>query len=428
MTPLILRGGRVLDPVSNRDELADVILADGVVSKIVAPGTAAEGTAVDVSGLLVCPGLIDIHVHLREPGYEYKETIETGTQAAVAGGVTSVVAMPNTKPAPDSAVAVQGFYTRAKGAACRVYTVGTITTGRSGQHLAEMGDMIAAGAVGFSDDGDPVANTRVMLNALEYSRLFDKPIVSHSEDKDLAEGGHMNEGSVSADLAIRGIPDVAESIAITRDVALAEYVGARLHIAHVSAAESVEVIRRAKARGKAAITAETAPHYLMLTDEEVRTFSTNAKMNPPLRTAADQEALIEGLRDGTIDAIATDHAPHAPEEKETEFDAAPFGIIGLETSLAVVWTRLVKTGVLSPMQVIEKMSASPARIHGLPGGSLAPGAPADVTVIDPERVWTVPASFRSLSRNSPFVGRELTGRAVLTIVDGDVRFDPDGRA
>ena len=428
MEALILRGGQVIDPAQGLDRPADLVLADGKVAEILSPGAKAKGREINVAGMLVSPGLVDIHVHLREPGFEYKETIETGALGAVAGGITSLVAMPNTEPPPDNAEAVRGFYERTMRAACHVYTVGTITKERKGADLAEMADLIAAGAVGFSDDGDPVKNSRILLNAMEYCRPLGKPILSHCEDTDLAEGGYMNEGLVSAELGIPGIPSVAEALGTARDIMLAEYAGAHLHICHVSARESVEVIRRAKRDKRTKITAETAPHYLALTDEAIKTFDTNAKMNPPLRTKADQEALREGLRDGTIDAIATDHAPHAPEEKQVEFDAAPFGVLGLETSLGVVWTELVLPGVLTPMQVIEKMATNPARICGLTGGTLAPGAAADVTVIDPRRVWTVPKTFRSKSHNSPFVGRELTGKAVLTIVDGQVRFDLDGRA
>lgn len=431
METLILRGGHVLDPAQDLDRPADVILADGRVAEIVSAGSRAKGSVIDVKGLLVVPGLVDIHVHLREPGYEYKETIETGALGAVAGGITSVVAMPNTDPPPDNAENVRGFYVRAKNAVCHVYTVGTITQGRSGSELAEMADLASAGAVGFSDDGNPVRNARILLSAMEYARPLGKPILSHCEDADLTEGGQMNEGVVSAELGIAGMPVLGESLGIVRDVMLARYARAHLHVCHVSAADAVEAIRRAKRDGKktsSRLTAETAPHYLALTDEAIKRFDTNAKMNPPLRTKKDVDALKEALRDGTLDAIATDHAPHAPEEKQVEFDAAPFGVIGLETSLGVVWTELVEGGVLTPYQVIEKMATNPARICGLPAGTLEPGAPADVTVIDPKRVWTVPKTFCSKSHNSPFIGRELTGRAILTIVGGMVKFDLDGIA
>jgi len=429
MATLILRGGRVLDPAQELDRPADLLLADGTVVEVLDPGAPRNGREIDVTGMLVTPGLVDIHVHLREPGYEYEETIETGALSAVAGGITTVVAMPNTEPPPDNAENVRGFYERAKSAACHVYTVGAITKGRAGSDLAEMADLVAAGVVGFSDDGDPVKNSRILLNAMEYARPLGRPILSHCEDADLAEGGQMNEGVVSAELGMTGMPVIAEALGIARDIMLARYAGVHLHICHVSAAESVEVIRRARATpGHGKITAETAPHYLALTDEAIKTFDTNAKMNPPLRTNRDRDALREGLRDGTLDVIATDHAPHAPEEKQVEFDAAPFGIIGLETALGVVWTELVVKEVLTPYQLIEKMATNPARICGLPAGTLKPGAPADVTVIDPKRRWSVPATFRSKSRNSPFVGWELTGRAVLTIVSGVVRFDLDGRA
>ncbi len=336
--------------------------------------------------------------------------------------------MPNTTPPPDSAANVRGFYERVRGALCHVYTVGTITQGRAGKELAEMADMVAAGAVGFSDDGDPVDNTRIYLNAMEYTRPLGAPIVSHCEDSDLARGGHMHEGRVSADLGIQGMPSISESLGVVRDITLAEYSGAHLHVCHVSSADSVAALRQAKERGRTRITAETAPHYLALTDETIRAYDTNAKMNPPLRTEADRTALKQALADGTLDVIATDHAPHAPEEKEVEFDAAPFGVIGLETSLGVCWTELVVPGVLTPSQLVAKMSTNPARVCRLPAGTLVESSGADVTVIDPDRTWTVPTRFASKSRNSPFVGRELTGRAVLTLVDGDVRFDLDERA
>jgi dihydroorotase len=426
MDTIVLRGGRVIDPSQGLDALKDVVIADGKIAAIIEPATQAAGRDIDVSGRIVSPGLVDIHVHLREPGFEYKETIATGAEAAVAGGITSVVAMPNTDPAPDSADAVRGFYKTAESAACHVYTTGTITRARKGDQLAEFVDLAAAGVVGFSDDGDPVSNTRTLLHAMVYARPIGLPVVAHCEVKDLAAGGHMHEGTVSAELGIDGIPDISESLDVTRHIELAKYAGCRLHICHVSAAATVEVIRRAKAEGVVDVTAETAPHYLALTDEAIRTYDTHAKMNPPLRTELDRRALIEALQDGTIDAIATDHAPHSPEEKNVEFDRAPFGVIGLETSLGVCWTELVVTGLLTPLQLIAKMSTNPARIHGLPAGSLVVGSPADVVVIDPERRWTVPSRFRSKSRNSPFVGRELVGRAVLTLVSGAVRWEAGG--
>lgn len=423
MESLILRGGHVLDPSQGIDEQVDVVIENGKVADIIPPGRKARGRDVNVEGMFVAPGLVDIHVHLREPGYEYKETIETGANAAVAGGFTSIVAMPNTDPPPDTAAAVLGFAARARNAACRVYTVGTITQGRQGQELSEMADLVAAGVVGFSDDGAPVSNSRVLLNAMEYARPLGKAILSHCEVPELAEGGQMHEGRVSSELGIAGMPPIAESLGISRDIALAGYSGARLHICHVSAAASVDVIRSAKMAGSARITAETAPHYLALTDEAVRTFDSNAKMNPPLRTRQDQQALKKALQDGTIDVIATDHAPHSREEKQVEFDAAPFGIIGLETSLGVCWTELVKTGVLTPMQLIEKMSTNPAQVCGLLAGTLKPGTAADVVVIDPDVRWVVAEPFRSRSQNSPFIGCELQGRAILTIVGGTVRYD-----
>lgn len=428
METIILRGGHIIDPAQNIDREADLVIANEKIVGIVEPGTPVSGRDIDVAGLIVAPGLVDIHVHLREPGFEHKETIASGASAAVAGGITSVVAMPNTDPPPDSADHVVGFYRRAQPSACHVYTVGTVTRDRKGAQLSEMADLIAAGVVGFSDDGDPIGNSRTLLHAMEYARPLGKPIVAHAEIKELSEGGHMNQGTVSAELGIGGMPDIAESLDIARHITLAHFTGCHLHIAHVSAASSVEEIRLGKSAGPGRITAETAPHYLALTDEAIREFNSNAKMNPPLRSEADRIALKEALRDGTIDAIATDHAPHSPEEKVVEFDHAPFGIIGLETSLGVCWSELVVEDVLSPYQLIEKMSTNPARIHGLNAGSLAEGAPADVVAIDPTRVWTVPAKGRSKSRNSPFIGHTLTGKAVLTLVLGVVHFDEDGRA
>ncbi|MBM4286670.1 MAG: dihydroorotase [Deltaproteobacteria bacterium] len=421
---LLLKGGLVLDPSQDLEERRDLLIIDGRLAALVAPGTLPpEGRqVVDLTGLLVCPGLIDMHTHLREPGQEYKETIATGSQAAAAGGFTAVACMPNTLPVNDSATVTRYILEKAAQAqGVRVYPVAAISQGSEGAILAEYGDQKEAGAVALSDDGKPVANSQLMRRALEYARTFDLPVISHSEDLSLTSNGVMHEGLVSLQLGLKGIPAAAEEVAVFRDIELARLTGARLHIAHVSTAGSVQIIRRAKSQG-IKVTAETAPHYFSLTHEAVRGFNTNAKMSPPLRTEADVAAIKAGLADGTLDCIATDHAPHSVLEKEVEFDRAANGVIGLETALGLS-LALVQEGILTLAQLITKLSANPARILGVPGGTLQVGAPADITVIDLQRPWIVDVQqFKSKSRNSPFHGRNLTGRAAMTLVDGKILY------
>jgi dihydroorotase len=419
---ILIAGGLVVDPSQNLEAPRDLLIEDGKIAALEPAGTIpAEGRRVIAAqGLVVAPGLIDMHVHLREPGEEYKETILTGTAAAVRGGFTAVAAMPNTHPVNDNAAVTRFILEAARAAGlARVYPVGAISMGSVGESLSEYGDQKEAGAVAFSDDGRPVMNPLLMRRALEYARTFDVPLIAHEEDLDLRGQGVMHEGRVSLELGLRGIPAAAEEAMIFRDLALLQLTGGRLHIAHVSAFGSVALIRQAKAAGLT-VTAETAPHYFSLTDEAVRDYDTNAKVNPPLRTAADVAAIKEGLMDGTLDAIACDHAPHTSLEKDVEFEAAAFGLIGLETSLGLS-LKLVHDGGLTLMQLVAAMSTKPARILNVPGGTLAVGSPADVTLIDLNRQWTVDVhTFASRSRNCPFHGWTLPGRAVMTIVGGKI--------
>ncbi|HZT73075.1 MAG TPA: dihydroorotase [Terriglobales bacterium] len=419
---LILKNGRVLDPGSRRDFIGDVVVHEERIRDLGA-GIAADGPGVlDCSGLVISPGWIDLHVHLREPGYEYKETIETGTQAAVAGGFTAVCAMPNTNPVNDGAGTTTYLRQRAvEIGAARVYPVGAITVGSRGEALAAIGEMRRAGAVALSDDGRPVMNPQILRRAMEYAAMFALPIVEHAEDLHLAAGGVMHEGAAALRLGLRGISAESEAAMVERDILLARQTGAHLHIAHLSTALAVEAVRAAKARGLR-VTAEVTPHHLTLCDEDIRDYDPNFKMNPPLRSRADREAVIAALADGTIDAIATDHAPHALHEKQQEFNRAPFGIIGLETALPLA-LRLVESGRLTLARMVEAFTTRPAAIFSLPGGRLEPGGIADITVFDPNAVWTCePARLRSKSRNTPFAGWELKGRAVYTIIAGRMVF------
>jgi dihydroorotase len=420
--PVLLRGGRILDPSQRTDETADLLLRDGCVEAFGSGiGTPDGAEIVDCAGAVVVPGLIDVHCHLREPGREDVETIATGARAAAAGGFTAVCAMPNTDPVTDNQAAV-GFIVRQaqRAAASRVYPIGAISVGQRGQALAEFGEMVGAGAVAVSDDGRPVESAQLMRTALEYARTFGIPVIDHCEEPTLSHAGVMNEGAVSARLGLKGIPSEAEEIMAIRDILLARRTGGHVHLAHMSTLGSVELIRWGKERG-INVTAEVCPHHLTLTEDEVIGYNTSAKMNPPLRTAQDVEAVCAAVADGTIDVIATDHAPHHYDEKEREFADAPNGIVGLETALGVLLTSLVHTGIVSLELLVERMSCGPARIFGLSGGTLRRGAPADVTVIDPEREWVVdPGAFRSKGRNSPYAGRALRGRALCTIVGGGI--------
>jgi len=420
---LLIKGGRVIDPSQGIDEVLDILVVDGIV-KEVGKGLKAPsgGETIDAAGLLVTPGLIDMHVHLRDPGLEYKEDIVTGTQAAAAGGFTSVACMPNTKPVNDNKAITSYIVAKAKTeGAVNVFPIGAITQGSKGETLAEMGDMKEAGCVAVSDDGRPVVNAELMRRALEYAKGMGILVIAHSEELSLVGEGVMNEGFTATDLGLKGIPRVAEDIAVARDVYLAEYTGSPLHVAHVSTSGSVRIIRDAKARG-AHVTCETAPHYFSLTDEAVRGYETNAKMNPPLREEGDVAAIKAGLADGTIDAIATDHAPHHLDEKDSEFNLALNGIIGLETSLPLS-LKLVEEKVLSLPALIERMSFNPARILGVDRGTLRQGTVADITIIDPAREWVVvPEKLASKSKNSPWLGEKMKGAAVYTIVAGNIVF------
>ena len=422
---LLLRGGRLLDPSQNLDETGDLLLADGVVEAVGRVGEVrrdgAELETIDCAGRVVSPGFIDVHCHLREPGREEVETIASGAHAAAAGGFTAVCAMPNTDPVTDNQAAVGFILAQARrAAAARVYPIGAISIGEKGETLAEFGEMVGAGAVAVSDDGKPVVSAQLMRTALEYARTFGIPVADHCEEPTLAVGGAMNEGLVSARLGLKGIPSEAEEIMAIRDILLARRTGGHIHLCHMSTRGSVELIRWGKERG-INVTAEVCPHHLSLTEEAVEGYDTNAKMNPPLRTQADVEALQQAVKDGTIDVIATDHAPHHYDEKEREFADAPNGIVGLETALAVNLTWLVHGGIIGLPLLVERMSCAPARLFKLPGGTLRRGALGDVTVFDPDAQWTVdPARFESKGRNTPYAGRNLRGLVDLTLVDGRV--------
>lgn len=420
MTDLLISGGRVLDPASRRDGVFDVLIKAGRIAAIEKSIKVPRGTAkIAAQGRWVMPGLIDAHVHLREPGGEESETIETGTQAAAAGGVTSVLAMANTKPPIDSPAQVRFVVRRAKEkAAVRVYPVGAVTKGLEGKELTDIAGMVKAGCMAISDDGREVMDSRIYRRALEHSKALDVPLIDHCEDENLSLGGVMNESSLSIKLGLRGIPNESESVMVGRAIFLSQLTEARIHLAHMSTRDSVELIRTAKRKG-ILVTAETCPHYLTLTEEAVQRYNTHAKMKPPLRTREDQDALLEGLRDGTIDTISTDHAPHEPHSKEREFSQSPFGIIGLETSFAIVHDELIQKKVLSPLEALRKMTENPAANFRLPGGKLSKGAPADVAIFDPNEAWSA-AHFMSKSVNSPFIGRKFHGKIVATIVGGHV--------
>jgi dihydroorotase len=423
---IILRisNGRVIDPASGVDQVTDLWIRDERIAGLgPQPGLHADRT-LDAAGKIVCPGLIDMHVHLREPGREEDETIATGTAAALAGGVTSVACMPNTEPALDSQAAAEFIHLQAQRAGnANVYPIGAITKGRQGHELAEIGGLVDGGAVAFTDDGSPVVSAEVMRRAMEYCRMFDRAVLSHSEDLELTRGGVMNEGFESMRLGLRGLPAAAEEIMIYREIALAELTGARAHILHVSTAGGVELIRRGKARG-VRISGEACPHHFTLTDKCLRTFDSNFKMAPPLRTDADVQAILAGLKDGTLEVIATDHAPHAPEKKMRELDQAPNGIIGLETLVPICIQALIETNILTWPQLIEKLTTNPAKVLNIDRGTLKPNAIADVTILDPTAEWTIdPSKFRSKSRNCPFAGWKVRGWAHAVLVGGVVKFE-----
>ena len=422
----MIQGGRIIDPSQAIDRIDDLLVRDGIILAIGQSSHEKVDETIDATGLIVTPGLIDMHVHLREPGREEDETIETGTRAALAGGFTSVACIPNTEPPIDTQAAVEFIHQKAVRAdTCNVFVVGCVSRNREGKELAEIGQLVEAGAVAFSDDGAPIYDAELMRRAFEYCRMFDKPIFAHEEVLELSRGGVMHEGLVSLVLGLTGMPAAAEEVMIGRDIALAEVTGGRLHVMHVSTARGVELIRAAKARGTR-VTAEACPHHFTLTDESLRGFDSNAKMSPPLRTAVDVEAIISGLVDGAIDCIATDHAPHAPEKKMLEIDRAPFGILGLETALGLSITRLVATGRIGWPRLVEAMSLLPAQILGVTRGTLRTGAIADITLINPNLSWRVDVDkFCSKSVNSPFQGWVLKGRAVFTIVAGRVKYRLD---
>ena len=421
---LAITGGRVINPETKMDRIADIFIRDGVIKRIEkTKGKIRARETIDAKGKIVVPGLIDMHTHLREPGREDEETIYTGSCAAVAGGFASICCMPNTQPPIDNQETVKFVYQKAKEAKCKIFCVGCITKGQKGEELTEIYDLVRSGVVAISDDGMPVPNSQVLRNALEYSRMFDLPVISHCEDLNLSSSGVMHEGFVSTTLGMCGIPSIAEETIVARDIKLAEFTKAKIHIAHVSTEGSVDLIRQAKKKG-IKVTCEATPHHFTLTHEIVRTFDTNAKVNPPLRTKRDVEALKRGLSDGTIDCIATDHAPHSIEEKEVDFDSAPFGMVGLETALGLVITELVNRRILSWTQAIAKMTVNPARILNLKSGRMKRNFPADITIIDPKVSWIVdPTKFQSKSKNSPFGGRRLQGKVFCTIVDGKVVYE-----
>ncbi|MFZ1060048.1 MAG: dihydroorotase [Candidatus Rokuibacteriota bacterium] len=419
---LLIKGGRVLDPANGVDAVEDLLIQDGKIACMAKGLQAPDGTpTIDAAGKVVCPGFIDIHAHLREPGYEYKETVATGTKAAAAGGFTAVACMANTNPVNDNRSVTDYVLAKARSEGfVRVYPIGAVTRGLEGKELAELAELAEAGCVAYSDDGHPIMNSALLRRAMEYTLPFGLPIISHAEDAHLVQGGVMNEGVVSTELGLGGRPATAEEVMVARDCCLAELTGAHVHIAHLSTAGAVRLVKEAKARG-IRVTAEVTPHHLLLTEEAVRGYDPNTKMNPPLRTKRDQEALLEALADGTIDCIATDHAPHALSEKEGDFDGAAAGIVGFETAASVLLDRLVRPGLLSLKILVERLTAGPARVLNLPGGSLAPGVEADVTILDLERELTIdPSGFHSKSRNTPFGGWRVTGMPWMTLIGGRV--------
>jgi dihydroorotase len=419
---LLIAGARVVDPSQELDATLDVLIEDGAIARV-DKRIKANVETIDASGLVLTPGFIDLHTHLREPGQEQKETIATGTRAAVAGGYTAVCAMANTVPPNDErAVTEMVLAEAARNGWCRVYPIGAVSRGLKGEELAELAELRAAGCVAASDDGKPVYNAQLMRRALEYCSMLGMPVVAHEEDAHLTEGGVMHEGFYSTLLGMKGIPAASEETLVARDAILARLTGAHVHIAHLSTAGAVEIVRRARAAG-IRVTCEVTPHHIALGDEAVQSFSTNLKMNPPLRSEPHRRALLEGIADGTVDAIATDHAPHHFDEKNVEFDLAPFGVIGLETAFGICYDRLVRAGVIELPRLVELLSCGPARVFGLPGGTLRAGSLGDVTLLDLESEYTIARDFHSKAANSPFIGESLQGRVVTTIVGGVVKHD-----
>ena len=426
MDRILVKGGKVIDPASGTDAVKDILVEGGRIARIGSGLSAVDAVTVNAEGMLVFPGLIDMHVHLREPGFEHKETIESGTKSAAAGGFTTVACMPNTNPVIDSPAMVEYVYLKAeKEGRVKVKPIAAITKGQKGEELSPIGELVRYGAAAFSDDGRPVTNSNLMRRAMEYASMWDALIISHCEDVDLSQDGVMNEGEMSTMLGMRGIPSVAEDIMVAREIALARYTGCRVHIAHISTKASVEMVRRAKAEG-IKISAEATPHHFSLTDSAVDGYSSMTKVNPPLRSEEDVEAVILGLKDGTIDAIATDHAPHHRDDKEVEYTLAAFGISGLETAVPLAVTHLLRPGVLTPLELAERMSLAPARLLKLDAGYIAEGGSADITIIDPDCEVVVDVSkFVSKGKNSPFDGMRLWGRVIYTIVGGRIAWKAD---
>ena len=421
---ILIKGGRAIDPENGIDKVTDIFVDKGVISEI-GDNLELDGIemeVIDAKGKIVSPGLVDMHCHLRDPGQEYKEDIETGTRAAVMGGITSVACMPNTKPVVDNEAVVSYIINKAKEVGyCNVYPIGAVSKGLKGEELAEIGEMKFAGAVAISDDGRPVTESGLMRRAMEYADMFDMKVISHCEDLGLADGGYMNEGAVATAMGLRGISRAAEEVMVSRDIIIAEAIGTPIHIAHVSTRLSVDLVRQAKKRG-VKVTCETCPHYFTLTEKAVEGFNTFAKMNPPLRTDDDVQAIKDGLKDGTIDCIVTDHAPHHIDEKQCEFALALNGIVGFETSLGLGLKYLVNEGVLTINELIEKMAVNPSRILGLNKGNLRVGNAADITIFDPEKEWTVDITkLHSKSKNSPYDGFTLCGKPEYVIVGGDIK-------
>ncbi len=428
MGRILVKGGRMIDPASGTDAVKDILVEDGRIARIGNGLSADDAALVNAEGMLVFPGLVDMHVHLREPGFEHKETIESGTKSAAAGGFTTVACMPNTNPVIDSPAMVEYVYLKAEKEGCvKVKPIAAITKGQRGEELSPVGELVRYGAAAFSDDGHPVSNSNLMRRAMEYASMWDALIISHCEDVELSQDGVMNEGEVSTMLGMRGIPSVAEDVMVAREIALARYTGCRVHIAHISTKASVEMVRRAKAEG-IKISAEAAPHHFSLTDSAVDGYSSMTKVNPPLRSEEDVEAVIRGLMDGTIDAIATDHAPHHRDDKEVEYSMAAFGISGLETAVPLAVTHLLRPGILTPLELAERMSLAPARLLKIDAGYITEGGPADITIIDPDCEIVVDVSkFVSKGKNSPFDGMKLWGRVLYTVVEGRIAWKAEGR-